>query len=342
MPEYMITLRKADGTEGVADPRYITFDDATSPETAFAADVWIGNILKVFPMPPRDATGYPHRSGDILFFVHGFNVSHQAAREAHLKVSAQLKTCGWSGLLVSYDWPSDGLVFAYLADRANARLAANTLVTSGIKLLQAAQRVDCRINVHVMAHSMGGFVVQQAFTWAYQDVPPDWGVAQLIFVAADVDSTVFSAGTPSANKFDQHAGRLTAYCSGYDKALMVSNAKRLELEPRVGRAGLPSDAPAFMCEVDCGAFFAATYPKVVDQLSPVTTHCFYFDQPAFYRDLVLTLAGGLSRDVFPTRVDAMPALAGRFDLKVEAIKDDAYALGVARASSSPSIKPPGT
>ena len=164
-----------------------------------------------------------------------------------------------------------------------------------------------------MAHSMGCFIVQQAFTWSYQDVPPDWHVGQLIFVAADVDATVFSEGNPSAKAFGAHAGRLTAYCNRYDKALLVSNAKRLDLAPRMGRVGLPDDAPEMMCEVNCSDLFDAAYPSLTAHLDPVETHCFYFDQPVFWQDVVLTLAGGLDRAVIPTR--NLTNLANRFDLR---------------------------
>jgi esterase/lipase superfamily enzyme len=79
-------------------------------------------------------------------------------------------------------------------------------------------------------------VTQQAFTWSYQDVPPDWKVGQVLLAAADVDASVFSADNTSAKTFVQHSARLTAYCNRYDKALMASNAKRLDLAPRMGRA----------------------------------------------------------------------------------------------------------
>src|SRR5262249_18017280 len=152
-----------------------------------------------FPAPPPPVPGRPQmRSGDILFLVHGFNVSHQAAKSFHLKCVKGLADQGWIGQVISYDWPSDGLVFAYLPDRANARAAASALVASGITLLEAAQRRDCTINVHVLAHSMGAFVAQQAFTWSYQDVPADWKVGQLMLAAADVDASVFSASNYSA------------------------------------------------------------------------------------------------------------------------------------------------
>jgi hypothetical protein len=341
MTEFMITLRNPDGSDGVGAPRYLTFDAAAGPDRELAQDRWTAMILAGFPAPPPGPAGVRMRAGDILFLVHGFNVTHDDARALHLKCVAALASAGWSGQVVSYDWPSDGLVFAYLPDRFNARAAASALVTAGIALLERMQRQDCAINVHVMAHSTGAFVVQQAFTWSYQDVPAGWKVGQLMFAAADVDYTVFSAGTSTASMFKQHAARLTAYCSRYDKALLVSDAKRLDLAPRLGRVGLPADAPPMMCEVDCSDLFAKAYPDLAQQLDPVTTHTFYFDQPEFWRDVVLTLGGGIDRSVIPTRLpDPLDPAPNRFILDPAGVSDRDYALALARAAVSPSIPPP--
>ena len=339
MPEFMITLRNADGSDGVGPARYITFTDAAGAEQPLDPDAWVDQLVGGFPAAGPSLGGVPQRQGDILFLVHGFNVSHADARAFHLKCVTALAAAGWAGQLVSYDWPSDGLVFAYLPDRSNARAAASSLVTSAIALLERAQQDGCTIAVHVLAHSMGGFVTQQAFTWSYQDVPPDWQVGQLMFAAADVDQTVFSAGNVSATMFAQHAGRLTAYCNRYDKALLVSNAKRIDLAPRMGRVGLPDDAPAMMCEVDCSELFEKAYPQLGQNLSPATTHCFYFDRPEFWRDVVLTLAGGIDRRVFPTRdPDPDNPISNRFVLDPTGPDDVAYQTALARSAVSPSIK----
>ena len=344
MTEFMITLRNADGSDGVGPPRYITFDDATGAnEQDLQQSDWVKAVIGQFPASQKLANGVRTRAGDVLFLVHGFNVGHQAACAFHVKCETALRAQGWNGLLISYDWPSDGLVFAYLPDRFNARAAASALVTSGIALLEQTQKQDCAINVHVMAHSMGAFVVQQAFVWSYQDVPAGWNVGQVLLAAADVDQSVFSAGQLTAQSFDQHSARLTAYCNSYDKALLVANAKRLDLAPRMGRVGLPDDSPPMMCEVDCSALFEKAYPGLVDDLSPVTTHCFYFDQQEFWQDVVLTLGGGMDRSVIPTRLPVPPPPApptpNRFVLNPDGVQGQDYGVALARAASSPSIRP---
>jgi pimeloyl-ACP methyl ester carboxylesterase len=340
MTEFMITTRKPRG-QGVGPARYLTFDTATGADTALSQAAWTARVIATFPAaPPAGPAGVRTRVGDILFLVHGFNVGHDAAKAFHVKCAAALKAAGWNGLLISYDWPSDGLVFAYLPDRENARNAASALVQAAIALLEQKQQQDCTINVHAMAHSMGCFVAQQAFVWSYQDVPPDWRVGQVLMLAADVDHTVFDADNPSAKAFVGHSARLTAYCNRYDKALMASNAKRLDLAPRMGRVGLPDDAPSMMCEVDCSALFETVYPDLGSNLSPVTTHCFYFDRPEVWQDVVLTLGGGFDRRVFPTRdPDPNNPIPNRFALKTAPLAPAAYAANLARASTSASINP---
>ena len=235
-------------------------------------------------------------------------------------------------MVISFDWPSDGLVFAYLDDRVDARAAASALTNSAIGLLEARQSADCIINVHVMAHSMGCFVTQQAVTWAYQDVRPAWRIGQVMLVAADVDYSVFAADNTSAKSFAQYSGRLTAYVNKYDKALLASNVKRLTLAPRLGRVGLPDAAPSLMCEVDCSNVFEDVSKSIIDDLDPSKTHSFYFDQPRFWRDAVLTLMGGLDRNVIPTRLpNPERSMPNRFTLKKDALADAGYAAAVERA-----------
>ena len=335
MTSYMITLRtRNDGDMPSSTPRYLRLDGPDDDAVQLPVGRWQKEIVAQFPADPEPPKT---RTGDIIFFVHGFNVDFKSACASHHKMSAALAAAGFKGLFVSFDWPSKGLTFAYLSDREHARLAANALVTCGISLLREAQMDGCTINLHVLAHSMGCFVVQQAFVWSYQDVPPDWRVGQIVLVAADVDYTVFSANNPTAKAFADHAGRLTAYCDRYDKALAVSNAKRLELAPRMGRVGLPDDAPTAMCEVDCSDLFDKVDPDLQAHLDPVATHGFYFDQKVFWQDVVLTLAGGLDRSVMPTRDPGRKE--DRFKLKTAAISEADYALNLQRASQSPSFSP---
>ncbi len=65
--------------------------------------------------------------GNIVFFVHGFNTDQWDMLERHRKIRGGLKAHGFRGCVVSFDWPSDGSVLGYNADRRDARLAADRL-----------------------------------------------------------------------------------------------------------------------------------------------------------------------------------------------------------------------
>eukprot|EP00656_Telonema_subtile_P022079 TRINITY_DN2313_c0_g1_i1.p1 TRINITY_DN2313_c0_g1~~TRINITY_DN2313_c0_g1_i1.p1 ORF type:complete len:124 (+),score=21.02 TRINITY_DN2313_c0_g1_i1:128-499(+) len=92
------------------------------------------------------------------------------------------------------------------------------------------------------------------------------------------------------------ARRLTNYQSPNDAILSYSNWKRLGLRNRVGRSGLPDDAPHRAVNVNCDRRVAATPRKDDDK-----SHSWYFDDEVFYQDLALTLGGKHDRWAMPTR-----------------------------------------
>lgn len=329
---FFVSLRSPSNERAIGKVRYLDIDDATGKVTVRTPDNWANRVIACFPSQPVTGKNKPQRVGEILFLVHGFNVDAAAALAFHRKCESQLRAAGWQGMVISFDWPSDGLVFAYLDDRVDARAAASALTNSAIGLLESRQSADCIINVHVMAHSMGCFVTQQAVVWAYQDVRPAWRIGQVMLVAADVDHSVFAADNTTARSFAQYAGRVTAYCNKYDKALLASNAKRLTLAPRLGRVGLPDTAPSLMCEVDCSDLFKSVSSGFADDLSPTKTHSFYFDEQQFWRDAVLTLMGGLDRNVIPTRVpNPERSVPNRFVLNTKGPGKTEYAAALDRA-----------
>ncbi len=94
-----------------------------------------------------------------------------------------------------------------------------------------------------------------------------------------------------------HAYRLTNYFNKYDEVLQISNVKRAGTEPRVGRVGLPPNAPAKTVNVDCSAHYnALPGPGGLSQ-----SHSWYFTDATFHGDLAETLRGSMDRTVVPGR-----------------------------------------
>jgi len=114
-----------------------------------------------------------------------------------------------------------------------------------IALFSSIQRPDCRINVHLLAHSTGAYVVREAFDDA-DDRPAvaqrNWMVSQIALIGGDVSSQSMSEGNATTESLMRHCVRLTNYSNPYDSVLKLSNVKRLGAAPRVGRVGLPEAA----------------------------------------------------------------------------------------------------
>lgn len=316
--DYFVTCRSAnaDGTFG-GDPDVVRYlivpPDATAPllshqdpssgPTATRGTRWARTLLADVPA----AANKPMR--DILFLVHGFNVDPAGALADHRQIVAGLDKAGWTGRVVSFDWPSKGMTAAYIPDRGDARATANLLVSSAIKLFvtvstaRAASPEGCDVAVHVLAHSMGAFVVREAFSHADDDQPSRdiaWQVNQLAFIGGDISSGCMSAGNALTRGLYGHAGRITNYSNPFDAALQISNAKRVFTAPRVGRVGLPDDAPDLACNVDAGAVWQARATGALGDV--VASHTFWFTCDPFFADLKLTLDGAIDRDAMPTRV----------------------------------------
>ncbi len=243
-----------------------------------------------------------HEKGHIVFFVHGFNTEQFEMLERHRKIRKGLEAHGFKGVIVSFDWPSDGSVLGYSSDRADARRSADKLFNDGIRRLSKMQTPDCPHNVHVLAYSMGTFLVREAMDYADDDheiAQHSWTTSQIAFVAADVSAKSFREGSAKTSSLMRRCTRLTCYYSPFDEVLSISEVKRVGVSRRLGRVGMPSDHPEKAVNLYCGKFFndnRADYPD-----GPSASHSWYFDSPRFYEDLHHSLLGKLDREVIPTR-----------------------------------------
>jgi hypothetical protein len=101
-----------------------------------------------------------------------------------------------------------------------------------------------------------------------------------------------SRGTPSpARPVSQSPLR-------HDVVLDISNVKRTGVAPRVGRVGLPDDAPAFAVNVDCSEYYVLLdSSKAVETADEplgrpgAQTHSWYFGNAIFSRDVFDTIIG---------------------------------------------------
>lgn len=310
---YVMCARAVDNTKFTNEPGptlYLQVPDGQTPAPKHAVikkDAWVKRLRKESTWGKDSRTKLDR--GDILIFIHGYNNSQDIVMKRHQQLKADLALAGWQGAVVSFDWPSADMTLNYLEDRHDAKQTALQLVTDGIAILAEEQGADCTINVHLLGHSTGAYVIREAFDDADDAslANNSWLVSQIALIGGDVSSASLSSTTASAESLYRHCTRLTNYSNRHDSVLKLSNAKRVGMAPRVGRIGLPSDAPSKAVEVNCSEYFQLLESQPLlrqkDQKAEIGTfnHSWHIGNTTFAKDLCETLKGDLDRTVFPTR-----------------------------------------
>ena len=303
MPDYLIAVRNTHAGRFGSEPgpvRFLRVPDGADPqpEQRISRKIWVEEVLARAHTGRNPLTG--KGCGDIVVLVHGYNTTPAAVLARHRQMQRDLTTAGFTGTIVSFDWPSDDRAINYLEDRSDAKITALKLVDDGIATLAATQYRGCEINLHVVAHSMGCYVLREAFDDA-DDRPAiaasNWNVSQICLIGADISSTSMSAGDARSRSLYRHCTRLTNYQNPYDAVLKLSDVKRAGVAPRAGRRGLPGDAPSNAVNINCGRYFNETFAGRRDN-----GHAWHFEDPVFLADLAQTLAGNLDRRVVARRV----------------------------------------
>ena len=314
MDRFVICTRAVRNGRFIAEPgptRYLQIPPGVTPapdHEVKRADVWIKRLRKA-SVWGQDARVRSRERGDILVFVHGYNNSQKVVMARHDRLALDLMSAGYKGAILSYDWPSDDIALNYLEDRHDAKHTAMQLVTDGVRMLAAEQTPDCSINIHLLGHSTGAYVIREAFDDADDSRLANnaWAVSQIVFIGADVSAGSMAFGNATTDSLYRHCARLTNYSNLYDSVLKLSNAKRLGVAPRVGRVGLPDVVSPKAVNVDCSGYFAALEndPAVLaaDQTEKIGSfdHAWHIGNRVFARDLFEVLRGDLDRSIIPTR-----------------------------------------
>lgn len=245
--------------------------------------------------------------GDILVFIHGYNNSQKVVMQRHRKLNSDLKKLGYKGAFVSFDWPSADSTLNYLEDRDDAKATARYLRDGCIRLFKIQQERGCIINVHLLGHSTGAYVIRQAFADAdevsgIKNYP--WVVSQVALIGADVSARSMSESDSKSRSLYRHCRRLTNYQNPFDHVLKLSNVKRIGLAPRVGRVGLPDDAHEKAVNVDCGDYFSSKPKKKLargQDYYGTFEHSWHIGDRLFAADLLHTINGDIDRHRIPTR-----------------------------------------
>ncbi|MBK4214937.1 alpha/beta fold hydrolase [Paracoccus caeni] len=224
-------------------------------------------------------------SKDILIFVHGFNTWQTDVLRRQQAITENLKKNGYKGAVIAFDWPSDGDALRYAKDRNDAKAVAAAFLSDGVQLLQ---REAPGHRIHILAYSMGAFLVLRSFSVT----AGDWKVGEVMFTAADIEAEWMQAGSWGALVMERRCDRLQNYFNTSDDVLSLSQSF-INGSERAGRHGLPAERPKNFFNVYCTDRYKANYPQASDKLS----HGWYFEDARYYKDLALTLSGMPVKDM---------------------------------------------
>ncbi len=217
------------------------------------------NTAKSFPFfTDEDNKKQQHLS----LFVHGYNNDWKDSVKQYTSIQSQIYSGGGSlGVLVLYTWPSDGNVASYLSDRRDVRACAPDLADAlvalhdqiivmqraAVRTEQAEEERFCRAKISVIAHSMGGYLMQKALAMASQRLNNPQLVTlihQLVLVAADMNNDLFQKTQPMESDGSLMANlcyRIAAMYSGLDSVLGASSGLKHFGVRRLGRSGLANN-----------------------------------------------------------------------------------------------------
>ena len=160
---------------------------------------------------------------DVLVFVHGFNTPFDEARERTAQIVADSR---FGGVAVLFTWPTKHELFGYVSDKDNATASRDSLQ----ELLQDIAATPGVGQVHVLAHSMGGWLAMEALRQGAIAGDRDLSghLGEVMLASPDIDMDVFAAQMARLRP-----AKVTVFATANDRALSISSAIA-QSRPRVG------------------------------------------------------------------------------------------------------------
>jgi esterase/lipase superfamily enzyme len=202
----------------------------------------------------------------IVVFIHGYNNNTDSALEAMSTIGQKLQCVvntedgkadelSVNPLMICFDWPSNHKVWGYLGDEGDAMQS----VPAVMKLLEFLDNwrdpINCKVQVSVIAHSMGNYVLMQGAQAFWQKLGRPVHVpylSEVLMVAADITSDALVTNGAGCG-ITSLSRRVTAYFSRNDNTLGMSHLVKHPGAARLGRVG-PNDfanLPPNVVAVDC-------------------------------------------------------------------------------------------
>lgn len=233
---------------------------------------------------------------DSLIFIHGFNFSFKEALESAAKMGecySRLSENNYKPNIFVFSWPSDGNMTDYFNDRIDAEASGYAFARSMKKLSTFLKTSPpgkvCNQKIHLIAHSMGNYVLRYALQQA-RKIAEGESLSrvfdQIILTAADEDSDAFEFDY-KLGRLSDLAQRITVYFNNGDLALKISDYTKGNPD-RLGHDGpnKPHEISAKVVLVDASTV-----------VSGISEHSYHQDNDDVARDIVTVLQGESSENM---------------------------------------------
>ena len=151
---------------------------------------------------------------DVLVYVHGFNTSFEESRLRSAQIVADIH---FGGVPVLFTWPTKAQVFGYVSDKDSA-MASRDALQDVLTQISATPGVG---KVHILAHSMGGWLAMEALRQSalsgHRDL--DGHLGEVMLASPDIDMEVFDSQMARIRP-----ANVTVFATANDRALSLSSA----------------------------------------------------------------------------------------------------------------------
>jgi esterase/lipase superfamily enzyme len=247
---------------------------------------------------------------DVLILIHGFNVSFRTALISLAQLTQGLtssnpmdKGKSLKLLPVVFSWPSDGTMLfsgsqgkaAYQNDRQDAATSGPAFARAFLKMTDFIQQLapdqQCNRKIHLVAHSMGNYVLRNALQEIRRQIDDRFPriFDQVLMMAADEDDDAFEFEHKLLH-LPRLTTRTTVYFNRGDIALWASDT----LKGNVARLGSdgpmhPQRLPRNVYPVDC--------TQILEEAKIPKEHGYHIVSPRVVADMRRVLRGEIPDEI---------------------------------------------